>query len=352
MIPEISADRRLIGPEQPVFIIAEGGVNHNGSRDLALQLIDAAADAGADAIKFQTWKTELVVSREAPKAQYQVMTTANDASQFDMVRKLELAPHVFREISSYAAARGIMFFSTPFDLASVDLLMELEVPIFKIPSGEINHFPLLAKVARTGKPAILSTGMSTLGEVESAVNCLRAAGIRGLAILHCVSSYPTPMGDANLRAMHTLEEAFRVPVGFSDHTLGSVASIAAVALGATIIEKHLTLDRSMPGPDHQASLDPAAFKTLVGEIRLTEQALGDGVKRPQPSEMNVRAVARRSIVAARSLPAGTKLVDGDLLMKRPGTGLQSVHLPSVIGRALRNDLAEDALLTWSDLEPA
>lgn len=348
----VSLAGRKIGAGEPVFIVAEGGVNHNGDLNIALQLVEAAADAGADAIKFQTWHTELVISRSAPLADYQRRTTSETQSQYDMVARLELEPDAFRCLQRRAASRGLVFFSTPFDLPSVDLLVDLNVPLFKIPSGEINHFPLLEKVARTGRPAIVSTGMCSLGEVEAAVNCLQGAGARELVLLHCLSSYPAPMEEINLRAMQTLAYAFHMPVGLSDHTLGDGAAIAAVSLGAAVIEKHLTISRDLAGPDHQASLDPSGFRDFVSTIRLLELALGDGVKRLQPSERNVRSVARRSIVAARDLAAGTRLADDDLCMKRPGTGLESQHLHEVIGRITCRDLPTDSMLSWSDLLPA
>lgn len=332
-------------PIGQVFLVAEAGVNHNGDLQLAHQLVDIAAEAGCDAVKFQTFRAERVASWRAPKAEYQVLTTGQEDSQLDMLRRLELSRQAHLELQARCRARGIQFISTPFDVESVDLLDELGVPLFKIPSGEITNVPLLEHIACKGKPIILSTGMSYLGEVEAALNVLRSAGAKDITLLHCTSCYPANPADANLRAMITLHQAFGLPVGYSDHTPGIEVAVAAVALGAIVIEKHFTLDRSLPGPDHQASLEPRELKALVSAVRNVERALGNGIKRPVPSEADLRIVARRSIVAARDLPAGAVLTQGDLAVKRPGTGLPPSRLPWLVGRTLTRAVAADELLT-------
>jgi N-acetylneuraminate synthase len=331
------------------FVIAEAGVNHNRSIDLAKQLVAASKAAGADAVKFQTWITEDVMTRDAAMADYQRENHGADVGQFQMAKDLELSFDDFRVISDYAREIGILFFSTPDEVKSADFLDSIGVPLFKIGSAEVTNTSFLRYVAAKGRPVILSTGMSDLGEVEAAVRTIEATGNRDLAILHCVSNYPADPSECNLRAMDTLAAAFGYPVGFSDHTLGGDVAVAAVARGATIIEKHITLDVSLPGPDHKASLDPAAFAAMVRGIRAAEAAIGDGVKRLMPSEVATRTIVRRSIVAARDLPAGTVLADADLAVKRPGNGIPSRHLDSMTGRILRNALARDQRLTWGDL---
>jgi N-acetylneuraminate synthase/N,N'-diacetyllegionaminate synthase len=328
-----------------VFVIAEAGVNHNGDLDQGRRLVDAAAAAGCDAVKFQTFRAEALVSRFAPKAEYQRFATRGDESQLEMIRRLELDRAAHVSLQAHCRARGIQFISTPFDPKSADLLSDLNVPLFKIPSGEITNFPLLDYIGRKGKPVILSTGMSYLAEVEAALEVLRGAGAKEITLLHCTSNYPAAPADANLLAMLTLRQAFGVPVGYSDHTLGQEVAVAAVALGATVVEKHFTLHRSLPGPDHRASLEPHELRDLVSAIRNIEQALGDGVKRPTLREEGMRAVARRSIVAASALPAGTVLAAEHLALKRPGTGLPPARLASLVGRVLRRDVAADELLT-------
>lgn len=327
------------------FIIAEAGVNHNGSLGLALQLVDAAVAAGANAIKFQTFKADKIVTHDAPKAAYQKRQTGAAESQFEMIRRLELTPEDHRRIFNHCQSRNIVFLSTPFDEESADLLEELGVPAFKIPSGEITNYRLLGHVARKRKPIILSTGMSRLGEVEEAIQTIESEGNLNITLLHTVSNYPASPKDVNLRAMRTLKEAFGKPVGYSDHTLGNEVSFAAVALGACVIEKHLTLDRRLPGPDHAASAEPAEFKAMVDGVRTIELALGDGRKVPRSSERDVAAVARRSVVAATDLPAGTRLSTEHLALKRPGTGLPPSLLQFVLGRTLRCDVRAGTLLT-------
>lgn len=333
----------------PVFIVAEAGVNHNGDPDLARRLVDAAAEAGADAVKFQTFRTEALVSRDAPKAGYQRETTGGGESQRDMLRRLELGPDHHALLQGDCTKRGILFFSTPFDEKSADLLEALGVALFKLPSGEITNLPLLRHVARKGKPLFLSTGMSTLEEVAQAVAAIHDAGDPPLALLHCVSAYPAPPSEMNLRAMDTLRKRFGGPVGLSDHTLGIEIALAGVARGAAIVEKHLTLDKSLPGPDHRASLNPIEFAALVRAIRAVESALGDGEKRPMPSEADTRRVARRSLVAARSIRAGETLTAELVAIRRPGTGISPAELDRALGRTAKRDLQADEVIDWEAL---
>ena len=344
----ITISGRRIGPGERCFIIAEAGVNHNGQLTLARQLVDAAVATGADAVKFQTFKAERLASARAPKAAYQLETTDRGESQVTMLQRLELPEAYHPELMAPCQRRGILFLSTPFEEASADLLETLGVPAFKIPSGEVTNLPFLAHVARKGRPMILSTGMSTLDEVAEAVRVIRASGDPGLALLHCVSAYPAEPGDANLLSLRTLAESFGVPVGFSDHTPGLAVALAAAALGACIIEKHFTLDRALPGPDHQASLEPQELSELVHGIRTVEAALGHGRKEPVASEQATAAVIRKSLVAARELPSGTVLQPDDLVVKRPGTGIPPGERERVIGRRTRRAVAADQLLSWSD----
>lgn len=349
MVATIDIAGRKVGHGHPCFVIAEAGVNHNGSVDMARKLINVAVQAGADAVKFQTFKAEKVVSASAPKANYQLETTDAHESQLEMAKRLELPFDAFRELDNYCRNRGILFMSTPFDEESVDFLAGLDVPVLKIPSGEITNLPFLAHVARKGRPMIVSTGMCTLEEVETAVRVLRDSGNSDMVLLHCTSSYPADPAECNLRAMETMRSALGLPVGYSDHTPGIEVPLAAVALGACVIEKHFTMDRSLPGPDHRASADPQQLSLLVRGIRDVEKALGDGRKRPMPCEMNTRVVARRSIVAARAISAGTRLSQSDLALKRPGTGLASEHLSSVIGRVTVRPLSRDEMIDWGVL---
>lgn len=340
---------------QPVYIIAEAGVNHNGSFELALQLVNAAAASGADAVKFQTFDARKLARASAPKADYQKQTTDSDESQLDMLRKLELPRDWHAELQEHAKSKGIEFLSTAFDLESLDFLAELGMPFFKVPSGELTNGPLLWRFARLGKPLVVSTGMATLSEVEQALAVIAhafnaaaepsdiadvwrgwsdpawRASLQGrVTLLHCTSQYPTPMQECNLRAMDTLR-AFGLPVGYSDHTEGILISVAAVARGATVIEKHFTLDRAMPGPDHKASLEPAELTHMVKQIRDLQLALGDGSKCPQPSEWNTRQVARQHVVAARDIAADTLFSRDDLTTARSGGGLPAAVLWGLIG---------------------
>ncbi|MBF0587754.1 MAG: N-acetylneuraminate synthase [Magnetococcales bacterium] len=338
-----------IGPGRPCFLIAEVGVNHNGDMTLARSLIDAARAAGADAVKFQTFKSEQVIAAEAPKAAYQKRSTGADESQLDMVRALELPDRAFAELQRHACDQGILFFSTPFDHHSVDLLATLEVPLFKIPSGEITNHPLLAHVARQGKPVILSTGMATLAEVDEAVRVLRQAGCEDLALLQCTSNYPADPKSANLRAIPMMAGAFGVPVGYSDHTPGLESAFAAVALGACIVEKHFTLDKALPGPDHTASITPDEMTALARGIRIVESALGDGIKAPVPEEADTRAVARRSLYLKRDLAAGQLIGEADLIALRPSGGIPPNLIQLVVGRTTKQALRQGGKVSWQDL---
>lgn len=331
---------------QRTLIIAEAGVNHNGDMALAKGLVDAATEAGADLVKFQTFNADRLVTRATPKADYQAQVTGAAESQYAMLRRLELSPEMHHELVRHCAARGIGFFSTGFDYESVDLLVGLGQSLFKIPSGEITNLPYLRHIGRLGKDVILSTGMATLGEVEAAIDALEAAGTprRQIIVLHCTTEYPTPMAEVNLRAMLSLQQAFGVCVGYSDHTRGIEVAVAAVALGAVVIEKHFTLDRNLPGPDHQASLEPGELQALVAAIRNVEVALGDGCKRPTPREIRNRPIARKSIVAARPIRAGEILGADNLAVKRPGTGISPMRWDEVVGTVAGRDFAIDELI--------
>jgi N-acetylneuraminate synthase len=343
---------RKIGPGFPCFVIAEAGVNHNGDPALAARLVDAAAEAGADAVKFQTFRADRLASPEAPQAEYQARNSGVRESQADMLRRLELSPDAHRALRDRCAARGLLFLSTPFEDESADFLVSLGVPLLKIPSGEITNLPFLEHVARAGLPLIVSTGMADLGEVREAVGVLRSAHCPGFALLHCVSSYPAPAAHVNLRALQTLRDEFDVPVGYSDHTEGIEIALAAAALGACVLEKHFTLDRALPGPDHKASLEPGELAALIRGVRAVQSALGDGLKRPAPGEAETAAVIRKSVVAARAVPRGAVLAPLDLAVRRPGTGLSPGRLPSLIGLRARRDLRAGAPIGADDVEPA
>lgn len=342
------------------FVIAEAGVNHNGELALALKLADAAKAAGADAVKFQTFRAEDVVTRNAATADYQ-RTNTGASSQFDMIKALELDEAAHAQVADYCACIGIEFFSTPFSELAVDLLVRLGVRRLKIPSGEITNKPLLQHIAATGLPMLMSSGMATLAEVQQAVHWVHEARLAAahpaldastLHLLHCTSAYPAPPHALNLLAIQTMAQATGLPVGYSDHSQGVEAALAAVALGATIIEKHLTLDKAMSGPDHRASADPQEFASMVRGIRLVETMRGDGIKQPTPAESNTRDVARRSVVLAVARSRGHVLEATDLVLRRPGTGIQPEHIAALPGRRLASDVAADTTLTWNLLEGA
>lgn len=332
--------------ENKTLIIAEAGVNHNGSLDMALQLVDAAADAGADLVKFQTFSADRLVTQTAPKADYQIQATGGNDGQYAMLRRLELSADMHHRLMERCAQRNIGFLSTGFDIDSVNLLISLGITLFKIPSGEITNLPYLRHIGQQKGEVILSTGMATLAEIEGAINVLEQAGMprEKMTVLHCTTEYPAPMHEVNLRAMQTVGEVFGVRTGYSDHTVGIEVAIAAVALGASVIEKHFTLDRQLPGPDHKASLEPAELRQMVSSIRNIEAALGDGVKRPSESEMRNRPIARKSIVAAQKIRRGDVLTAGNLSIKRPGTGLSPMLWDEVVGRTACADFAVDELI--------
>jgi len=327
------------------YIIAEAGVNHNGDVGAALEMCRVARDAGCDAVKFQTFKAEAVVTARAPKAEYQQEQTGT-GSQIDMIRALELPWSDFVRIDEECRRLGIAFLSTAFDLESLMNLDALGIGLHKVPSGEITNLPYLRAVGGCGKPVVLSTGMAMLGDIEAAIEVLEQAGTprQAITVLHCNTEYPTPMQDVNLRAMLTIREAFGVAVGYSDHTRGIEIPIAAVAMGATVIEKHFTLDRTQPGPDHQASLEPKELASMVWAIRNIEAAMGDGIKRPSASEAKNIPIARRSLVAARAIKRGETFSTDNLTAKRPGSGISPMRWDEVLGRAAPRDFDADELI--------
>ena len=343
---KIKIGDKLVGQDEPTFIIAEAGVNHNGELEKAKQLIEIAAEAGADAVKFQTIIPEDLVTEQAPKAAYQKVTTDAKQSQIDMLRSVSLSFDDFVMLTHYCDEKGIIFLSTPFNPKSVDFLAELSVVAIKVTSTDTNNLPGLKHIASKNLPIILSTGMSTLGEVEAAVDAIYSTGNHQLAILHCTSNYPALPEDCNLRAMCTLAQAFQTPVGYSDHTLGIEVSIGAVVLGASIIEKHFTIDKDLLGPDHKASLEPDELKTLVNGIRNIEKALGNGIKKPVQREFEVKNVARKSIVAAVDIPADTEITADMLAMKRPGTGIEPKYMDLIVGKTAKRKIQKNQLISW------
>ncbi len=338
---------RRIGEGRPCFVIAEAGVNHNGEIKIAKRLIDAAKKAGADAVKFQTFSAERLVTPEAPKAGYQLKNTSAAESQLQMLKRLELSASDHRVLLDYCKKAGILFLSTPFDEISADLLETLALPAYKLPSGELTNHAFLAHVAKKSQPMIVSTGMSDLNEVADAVRAIKRAGNPPLILLHCVSNYPASPEDVNLRAMQTMRKTFGVPVGYSDHTLGIDVALAAVALGACVIEKHLTLDRNMRGPDHAASVEPAEFARLVAGIRAIEKALGHGRKERAVSESDTAKVARKSLVALRSIEKGDVFTPDVLTVRRPGTGLPPHHLSRLLGKKAGRRIPAGKVITES-----
>lgn len=329
-----------------VLIIAEAGVNHNGDLGLARQLIDVAADAGADLVKFQTFSADRLVTRTAAKADYQTQAVGGEETQYQMLARLEINAGMHEALIAHCARRNIKFFSTGFDIESLDLLMSLGQDFFKVPSGEITNLPYLRHIGQFGKSVILSTGMATLGEIEAAIDVLEHAGTARskITVLHCTTEYPTPMAEVNLRAMNSIGAAFGVAVGYSDHTRGIEVAIAAAALGASVIEKHFTLDRNLPGPDHQASLEPGELKAMISAIRNVEIALGDGIKRPTLSEFRNRPVARKSLVARVAIKQGEVFSAENLAVKRPGNGVSPMRWDEVLGRAARRNFTADELI--------
>lgn len=329
-----------------VIIIAEAGVNHNGDIDMAKRLIDVAAEAGADYVKFQTFSAERLTTRDAAKAEYQKRNDGEADSQFDMLKRLELSEAMHHELMTHCASRKIRFFSTGFDIESLDFLNGLGLPLFKIPSGEITNLPYLRHIGSFGKPLIMSTGMATLDEIGAALDVLEQAGTSrdAITVLHCTTDYPAAMSDVNLRAMPAIKEKFGVKVGYSDHTQGIEVAIGATALGAQLIEKHFTLDRTLPGPDHKASLEPSELKAMVAAIRNIETALGDGNKRPTESELKNVAIARKSLVAVRPIKEGEIFTAENLGVKRPGNGISPMRLDDMIGKRASRDYLIDEVI--------
>lgn len=337
---------KFIGPNQPVFIIAEAGVNHNHRLDLALKLVDTAADAGANAVKFQTFKAEQVVTETGVMAEYQKKNIGKTESQLDMLRKLEFSESWYPKVIAHCKKRGIIFLSTPhgsFD--SIDLLQKLGVSAFKFGSGDLTTLPILEYAAKFNKPIILGTGMATMSEVKEAIRVMKKAGNSKIIMLHCTTNYPCPPEEVHLRAMRTMMNELEVLVGYSDHTIGSQVPVMAVTLGACVIEKHLTLDNDMPGPDHKASANPAVFQKMVNEIRRIETIMGSPVKKPLPDEVKLRSIVRRSIVATKDIKRGEKFSRDNIDLKRPGTGLSSRYFSKIIGKKAKADIKKDSLLT-------
>ena len=332
--------------DRKILIIAEAGINHNGSLDMARQIIEAAAEAGADIVKFQTYTADAIVTQGTDKAKYQKGTTGDSESQYEMLKKLELNLDSHVKLMTYCDEKGVEFLSSPFDHNSIDMLAELKLKRFKVPSGEITNLPYLRHIGKYGKPTILSTGMSTLKEIEAALKVLETAGTPRdkITVLHCNTEYPTPMKDVNLNAMLTIRDTFSIQVGYSDHTLGVEVPIAAVAIGAAVIEKHFTLDRNLPGPDHCSSLEPDELKAMVHAIRNIEKAFGDGIKRPSISEEKNKPCVRKSIVAKRDIKKGEILTEENLAVKRPGIGISPMRWDEVVGSIAIKDWKADELI--------
>lgn len=332
-----------------VYIIAEAGVNHNGDINIAKEMIRQAKNCGCNCIKFQTYKTEALVTRTAKKANYQVANTHNDDSQYKMLKQLELSFDDFRELKDLCEQIGIDFMSTPFDCASVDLLEELGMNTYKMSSGDITNKQLLQYVAKQQKPMIVSTGMCTMEEVREAVDWIEACGNHKITLLHCTSNYPAPYEEVNMNAMLTLRKEFSYKVGYSDHTKGIVIPVMACAMGAQVLEKHFTLDKTMEGPDHKASLDIDELRDMVDAVRNIEKAFGDGQKKPTKSEMNTREVARKSVVLNRDKKKDQAILIEDLTLKRPGNGIAPKYMEGLVGKRLKRDIAADTSLCWEDM---
>lgn len=342
-------DNLALGDRKSCFIIAEGGVNHNGDINIAKKLVDTAFEAGADAVKFQSFKAENLVTKNAPKAEYQKKTTGS-GNQYEMLKKLELSYEDHVLLKKYCEGKGIAFISTPFDFESVDLLEKLDIPLYKISSGDLTNTPFLKHIAKLNKPMIVSTGMSNLGEVEVAIKAIKEAGNDKISLLHCTSNYPTDYEDVNLNAMITLKNAFNLPIGYSDHTVGIEVPIAAVAKGAKIIEKHFTLDKDMEGPDHKASLNLEELKRMVTSIRNIEKAFGDGIKRCNESEKNTKQVARKSIVAKVNIRKGETISYENITLKRPGNGISPIFIDEIIGKVAISDIYAEDFITFSNIK--
>ncbi|KYH30156.1 MULTISPECIES: N-acetylneuraminate synthase [Clostridium] len=346
----IKIKEKVLGNGNPCFIIAEGGVNHNGDINLAKKMVDKAVEAGADAIKFQTFKSEKLVTKYAAMAKYQKDNMGIEDSQFSMLKKLELSYDEFADLKEYCDMKGIIFMSTPFDFESADFLNSIGMEAFKISSGDLTNIPMLEHIAKFNKPIILSSGMAVLGEIEDAVMALRNLGLEDIAVLHCTSNYPAPLDSVNLKAMNTIKNTFKVVGGYSDHTNGITIPIAAAALGADIIEKHFTLDKNMEGPDHKASLEPHELKRMVEEVRKVEISMGTGIKMFTRSEMDTMKVARKSIVASRDIKRGEIIQIKDLDYKRPGNGLSPKYYKELVGKRAKVDIKRDEQINLTLLE--
>lgn len=328
-----------------VYIIAEIGCNHNGSVDLAKKIVDVAKECGVDAVKFQTFKADELISKYAPKAEYQKVTTGTQDSQLEMTKRLELTFDEYLELRDYSLAKGLDVFSTPFDQESLDFLISTGMPVFKVPSGEITNLPYLEKIGKQGKQVLLSTGMANLSEIETAVTILRDNGTKDITILHCTTEYPAPHESLNLSVISTLKEVFPdLAIGYSDHSIGSEAAVAAVALGAVLVEKHVTLDREMEGPDHQASADPMMLRDLVTAIRITEKSLGDKNRLVDPIEEKNKIVARKSIVAKKAIKKGHLFTEDNITVKRPGSGISPMYWYQILGKAAQSDFNTDEII--------
>ena len=344
---KVKIENRLVGDNEPCFTIAEAGVNHNGDLKRAKRMIQKASNIGIDAIKFQTCKADETVIKKAPMAKYQKKSLVNTKSQYDMIKKFEFTEEQWFELADFAKDLDIIFFSKPPYEGAVDLLVKIGVPVLKIGSGEVTHLTLLQHAAKTGLPIILSTGMSTLGQVEDAVNNIYSQKNKNIILLHCTTNYPCKYADANIRAMLALKDVFQLPVGYSDHTLGITASIVAVSLGACVIEKHFTLDKKLQGPDHKSSLEPDEFKELIKNIKIVEESLGDPIKRPLETEKEIIKVARKSIVANTDIRQGEVIKKNMLSYKRPGTGLPQKYLNIIVGKKARVDIEKDTIIDWN-----
>jgi len=346
---KIKIGNKWVGEGQPCFIIAEAGVNHNGDIEIAKKLIDAAKDAGADAVKFQTFKTENVVTKHTQMAEYQKKNTEKEESQFEMIKKFELDYKDFEALREYCDKRGITFLSTPHSSDAIDFLEPL-VPVYKVGSGDLTNIPFLRELAKKRKPIILSTGMATLDEIDEAVKTVRKSGDNKIILLQCVTSYPARTEDVNLRVIQTLKQAFKLPAGLSDHTLSTIIPAVATAMGACVIEKHFTLDKNLPGPDHKASLEPEELKEMIRNIRDVEKAMGDGIKRPTAEEEEIKKIVRKSIVAKVDIPKRSTITRDMLEIKRPGTGIPPKYVEEVIGAKAKIGIHKEEVIEWNKIE--
>lgn len=346
----VTLGKKIVGSDSPCYIIAEAGINHNGEIRLAKKLVKASAKAGADAVKFQTFSTASIASKNARKAPYQKKTSNAAETQYEMLKRLELSRDAFCTLADYAAGCGIEFLSSPFDLESADFLDSIGIAAFKIPSGELTNMPLLEKIGGFKKPVILSTGMASMNEIREGIDTLKRSGANDIILLHCVTGYPVPLESVNLRMIQTLGREFGLLIGFSDHTTGITAAPLARALGACIIEKHFTLDRHLPGPDHQASLEPGELSELITQVRLAEAAMGDGRKHIGKNEAAIRRVARKSLVAATDISRGSWISREMIGIKRPGTGIEPKNMGKVVGKQARKRIRKDTVLSWDMLQ--